>query len=341
MRAKNKFGFTIVELLVVITIIGLLMALLLPAVGRVRESARRTQCINQMKQLGTASIAFHAQKDYYPGYIMEMPTSGIQTRLVSWFTHLLPHMDRKDLYDAMATGVDAGPGTFDSTTYVEMAVCPTNEPDTKNLPHLSYAINSGIWDDDVNMTLTSGTAKNGRGSRDEKANGMSHNLAGLIGRYDSLPPKTLANVKRQAMAARVSQSFVSGGDGSSTTILMSENIDAGLWFRADRSFSADQGQVGIVWMARPTEQLKINEAAGGPGGEVNVQERNARPSANHSGVVVATFADGHSELLNEEIDPTVYARLMTPKGRESDVDRRLDRVVTPEFQLVPLTDTDF
>jgi len=254
MRARNKFGFTIVELLVVITIIGLLMALLLPAVGRVRDNARQIQCVNQLKQLGTASLSFASSKDYYPGFISEMSVgNGQQTRLVSWFTQLLPHMDRKDLYDAMKLGVDSGPGSFDSSTYLDMAVCPVGEPDTKNLPHLSYAINTGVWDDDISMTLSSGMAKNGRGWRDSKANGISHNLAGLVGRYNpALPPKILGKIKREAMSARVSQSDLSAGDGSTTTILMSENIDAGLWFRPDIDFALDQGQVGIVWMPTPT-----------------------------------------------------------------------------------------
>ena len=338
MRAKTKFGFTIVELLVVITIIGLLMALLLPAVGRVRANARRVQCVNQMKQLGTASINFASQKEYFPGYTSEMPTRGLNTELVSWFTQLLPYADRNDLYDAMKQ-----PGSFDTNTYLELAVCPTDQPDTKNLPHLSYAINMGVWDgssSDVRLSLTDGMQENnGRGWRDEKANGISHNLAGLLGRYEGMNQASAKKIKRQAMARRVSQGYVSSNDGSSTTILMTENIDAGLWMtNSGFAHATDQGQVGVVWMHPPTKQLKINESPGG--GDVNVRPEAARPSSTHSGVVVATFADGHTELMNEDIDPQVYARLMTPDGKKSDVDRRPGPPQTPAYQTIPISSSD-
>ena len=72
MRLKiqtNKNGFTLVELLVVIAIIGILIGMLLPAVQQVRESARRTQCLNQLRQIGLASLNFESA-------FMRFPTAG-------------------------------------------------------------------------------------------------------------------------------------------------------------------------------------------------------------------------------------------------------------------------
>src|SRR6202163_4353759 len=63
---KSKAGFTLVELLVVIAIIGVLVALLLPAVQAARECARRTQCINNLKQLALAAQQFHDVKRAFP-----------------------------------------------------------------------------------------------------------------------------------------------------------------------------------------------------------------------------------------------------------------------------------
>lgn len=312
MRAKAKFGFTIVELLVVITIIGLLMALLLPAVGRVRENARRVQCVNQLKQLGTATINFASKKEYFPGYVSEMPTRSVETQLVSWFTQLLPLTDRNDMYDALQSG------TFDiSNAYLDLAACPTDQPDTKNVPHLSYVINSGTWDmDNIARVLT-----NANGWRDDKANGISHNLAGLLGRYQGIAQqRVVPKLKQAAMAVRVSPDFVSSNDGSSTTIMLSENIDAGLWI-GDNSggfkHAADQGQVSFVWLDPPGQQHKINENAGT--GDFNVRPEAARPSSNHDGVVVVTFADGHAATLNEEIDQLVYGRLLSPDGKSANI----------------------
>ena len=336
MRAKIRFGFTLVELLVVITIIGLLMALLLPAIGKVRDSARRTQCINQARQLGNAAIGYASKKEYFPGYLSEMTTRGQNTRLVSWLTQLLPQADRNDIYDQMQADMNFVPG------YVDLAVCPTDVPDQLDSPHLSYAINMGAWDgsaSDVQASLADGMQENnGRAWRDEKPNGVAHNLAGMLGRYSGINQAKANVIKRQAMARRVSPAYISSNDGSSSTILLSENIDAGFWF-GDVSSLTQQRQTGIVWVDYDRqEQWKINENGGlGTGDSFDA----ARPASNHSGVVVVTFADGHTMLVNEEMDQKVYGRLMTPDGKKADLDRRPNNAVPePAWQAVPVSSAD-
>jgi prepilin-type N-terminal cleavage/methylation domain-containing protein len=95
-------GFTLIELLVVIAIIGILVALLLPAVQAAREAARRTQCANNLKQLGIAIHNFHDTKRILPSG--GRPPSAATVRY-GVFVLLLPFVDQKPLWDKYDTSV--------------------------------------------------------------------------------------------------------------------------------------------------------------------------------------------------------------------------------------------
>jgi prepilin-type N-terminal cleavage/methylation domain-containing protein len=90
-------GFTLVELLVVIAIIGILVALLLPAVQAAREAARRTQCANNLKQLGIAAHSYHDAFKHLPPGIGYYPTTN--GTFGTYFFYLLPHIEQGNLYD--------------------------------------------------------------------------------------------------------------------------------------------------------------------------------------------------------------------------------------------------
>jgi prepilin-type N-terminal cleavage/methylation domain-containing protein len=95
-RPAPRRGFTLVELLVVIAIIGVLVALLLPAVQAARESARRSQCTNNLKQQGIALHEFHDQKGKLPSSVRPFQTNTVRAGA---FVLLLPYIDRQDLWD--------------------------------------------------------------------------------------------------------------------------------------------------------------------------------------------------------------------------------------------------
>ena len=88
-------AFTLVELLVVITIIGMLVALLMPAISAAREHGRRTQCTNNQMQLGVAMRAYESQHSAFPGWRNTVTNSS---HAVSWVTMLLPNLERNDLW---------------------------------------------------------------------------------------------------------------------------------------------------------------------------------------------------------------------------------------------------
>jgi len=91
-RPRRPSGFTLVELLVVIAIIGILVALLLPAVQAAREAARRMSCTNNMKQVG---LAIHNYHDTFKSF----PPHSLNSNRLAWTVHILPFIENQPLYD--------------------------------------------------------------------------------------------------------------------------------------------------------------------------------------------------------------------------------------------------
>jgi prepilin-type N-terminal cleavage/methylation domain-containing protein len=96
---KRHWAFTLVELLVVIAIIGILVALLLPAIQAAREAARRSQCANNLKQLGVALQNYHDAYTRFPGNGHKDPWSGGGHRKGSPLVRQLPYVAESGLYD--------------------------------------------------------------------------------------------------------------------------------------------------------------------------------------------------------------------------------------------------
>jgi prepilin-type N-terminal cleavage/methylation domain-containing protein/prepilin-type processing-associated H-X9-DG protein len=140
--AGRRTAFTLVELLATIAIVGLLVALLLPAVQSARESARRVTCANRLRQIGIALNGFNSQFGSMPGatsYFGGPPTAadlaeiqrntgGIPHSPWNWLTQLLPLLDQKNLYDRLdfaAVWTSGGNLTAARTPLPELA-CPSD-----------------------------------------------------------------------------------------------------------------------------------------------------------------------------------------------------------------------
>src|SRR5215211_3597331 len=92
-----RTGFTLVELLVVIAIIGILVAFLLPAVQAAREASRRSQCQNNLKQIGVALQNHHDARRAFP-----MGRNGMDQKAVSWAFFILPYLEETAIYNSWA-----------------------------------------------------------------------------------------------------------------------------------------------------------------------------------------------------------------------------------------------
>jgi len=138
-RRDLAVGFTLVELLVVIAIIGILVALLLPAVQSAREAARRTKCVNNLKNVAIALHNYHDSfKEFPPLVRTESANVGLDSRLgPNWAILILPFMEQQPLYDAFDLEVPnarisdgSGPGEAgdwsERGAELEVMLCPSD-----------------------------------------------------------------------------------------------------------------------------------------------------------------------------------------------------------------------
>ncbi len=232
-HAPRRLGFTLVELLVVIAIIGLLVALLLPAVQNARERGRQLQCLNNIKQLATAAINHDSSKGQLPGLSQHIKRQGngnyanvgynaterkftvITTAAntssqlstvfgLSWAAVLLPRLERGDIWDSIAQPPD--PTVAVSMPRIDVFICPsdTDVLSQTEIAGLTYSANCGGWDRNGNNFLY----KTGTG--DTVDNGVFFDLA----QYARQSPPV------KAPAMRISNMK----DGAGTTLLFAENV---------------------------------------------------------------------------------------------------------------------
>jgi len=163
MTQDSKNGFTLVELLVVIAIIGILVAMLLPAVQQVREAARRTQCANNMRQLTLAAHNYHDTNLHFPpgNFHRDSNNNRWKRGSIGWPAFLLPFVEGDNLFQRIDFTLDAytnergdpwfnefGPhgdtaNQFAAENMPPLFVCPSADRVGSELEFKDYAINGG------------------------------------------------------------------------------------------------------------------------------------------------------------------------------------------------------
>jgi prepilin-type N-terminal cleavage/methylation domain-containing protein/prepilin-type processing-associated H-X9-DG protein len=149
MRHRGTFvrrhGFTLVELLVVIAIIGMLVGLLLPAVNAAREAGRRTNCTNNMKQMGLALINFHDEQGHFPpgyGSFQNYVDGATDTSPGwGWGAYILPYLDERPTYKLinLSLPVQSQQNATAIQTFIKTYICPSDLP-----PQAAFAVTDGF-----------------------------------------------------------------------------------------------------------------------------------------------------------------------------------------------------
>jgi prepilin-type N-terminal cleavage/methylation domain-containing protein/prepilin-type processing-associated H-X9-DG protein len=345
----KRHGFTLVELLVVIAIIGILIALLLPAVQSARESARRTQCTNNLKQLGLALNTFHDAYKYYPsGCAQNGPIYG-----PSAIVHLLPYVEQDALRDNYnldgASGASFSDPANDAIGLARLAFlnCPTDPEDGyyTQMGWTNYHTNWGTWVRPVgwdgvfgpifsaggkpgigrllfSATPTPGVQQGavtiGAGTRVNDIIDGTSNTAAFA--EVCLPPDTRTNA-----AAHPKTDCFEGGSVTTTTLAASRAaFQAKDWKTA--GYPAGWGtppwrwrgypwREGSVWRNGYNHLLPPNSPCWRPN---NDWWQLVSPASSwHPGGVNATLCDGSVRFVRESISPNVWEAVGSRKGGES------------------------
>ncbi|MBN1909218.1 MAG: DUF1559 domain-containing protein, partial [Pirellulales bacterium] len=229
MSRPNRLGFTLVEMLVVVVIIGLLAAMITPAVVAARARARQAQCAHNQGQVAQGILSYEGSKKHFPGYAnrtggvsrMAGTTSITVAAEASWVVAILQDLNRADLWDQWRAG--NVPGTANDVTQIgiDMLVCPADSPPEPGA--LSFVANCGQADAAGNPSLNI--------PPDWPANGLFHR------RY--FPSGGKGGALNKPIVVNVSLGDIK--DGTQHTLLLSENVQARQWGDASEIYA------GMLW----------------------------------------------------------------------------------------------
>ncbi len=283
-RKTSRSAFTIRDLLVLMTVVGLSLSCLLPGMNSPRQDGNANGCRNNMRNLALSIISYEVTTGAYPGYVDAMPSATGGANVARPLVYMIsPQLERRDIYESFLPWNFPGNlmENVGPTCHFALLQCPSN-PQTRP-DATAYVFNCGF-----------------PGPTDSFNNGVFTHRCRPTRRA---PGNTSA--------------FITRHDGTTNTVMISESLDAhdaaglhGGWK------SLSENWVGFLWHdlsdAQATPPYNINGRRGERGDSASPAW--ARPSSNHYQVVNVAFCDGHVRVINEKISYTVWTQLMTPNG---------------------------
>ena len=302
-------GFTLLEILVAIAIIGILMALLIPAVQQAREAARRTQCMNNLKQQALACTNYESSHKKYPAGAL---TYGYQSNSdefipgLMWTGLILPQIDQANLYDLLGPDIHDPVTLRDirkaSSTYISTYRCPSGQADIDAAFQARWMKFAGRVPSSY-LACASGTADYESGPKSDWIGSSESN--GIMYRDSEVTTNMIS-------------------DGLSNTVMLGEAIHADHWHKDLDGF----WQVMDHWYIWSPEQLpnpphqnrESSECMGSTACPINamsnVEKWNANQKENsfssrHPGGAQVAFADGHVQFVSESVDRKLFSQMGT------------------------------
>jgi len=342
--APRNAGFTLIELLVVIAIIATLVALLLPAVQQAREAARRSQCQNNLKQLGLAIHNFYDANLKLPSSLRP-PSNNTTAPRFGVVTQLLPYIDAGNIFDqyVQTTSWNKAPNLALGSIPLNVVTCPSTPDDPHRLdvdPSTSNA---------VGVVAISDYAA---------ANGLDPSLVALLqgaGYYPNVPTDPVAGYYgtqvwpqqvKGLLAVNTQHTFAQIRDGLSNTIAMVESagrpyvyqkgislgvntslhgVNGGGWPRpaSDFTFAASSSDGTTVPPTSLTGAVAINATNGADvlanynttsGAPYWGVSGTSQPYSFHTGGTNVLFGDGRVQMISSGVTIPIFAALITAAG---------------------------
>ena len=312
-------GFTLIELLVVIAIIAILVAILLPAVQQARESARRTQCKNNLKQLGLAFQNYHDQHMVAPigvfwrtdedGTVTDVTSTnpaanpyidsagGSGERAVGWSVFLLPYIEQTAVYEKLAAETNDWTGPWDHVNGVgkqvlEAFICPTDIMPEQNR-YRDFMAKSNY------VGIAGAKVPRGGGS------GWYASVDGAPGKSDGVF-WTNSDFRIKDGLDGMSNIFIIGErDGTNSADAGESSRRAGIWVGVSQS----RWRNGILGCVENWPGMYLNAAL--PFGWQRDQNRWNGLGSLHPGGAHFAMGDGRVMFVNENISTETYQSLGT------------------------------
>ncbi|QDT68755.1 Type II secretion system protein G precursor [Planctomycetes bacterium MalM25] len=328
---KSREAFTLVELLVVIAIIGILVALLLPAVQAAREAARRTQCTNNLKQLGIGALNYESTNGRFPTWGLALNGYGagltgpsgepnVQSKAaienLSWCYQLMPFLEENALYDLRST-IGLTPELLGRQ--VVSLSCPTRGPriivdfvgdEAFYGDYAAFAMDYYFGNRVTNASDVDATVPfidPVRGSRNEEEDIEEFISQGVIGRGGFL--RTSESADQLSKYTKVGFSKIT--DGASKTVMFAEKAMPADLYTAPEN-PTERGGIYAGGFAT----VRLGRGGPYPDSTTTTSSNYKKFSHNqsfgsaHPGILNSVFADGSVRTISMDIEPLPYYALL-------------------------------